>query len=119
MTKWDEKAKQDAVQSGKGPGEFGPDYSARKTYQLGYGNESPSPKLKEYLVNTDRNPRSESRYESHVIEPYDINRKIKREGTPPLSREEMEWRHNELRKLHDKPTGRMKNWWRDWKRRYE
>ena len=98
MTKWDEKAKQDAVQSGKGPGEFGPDYSDRKTYQLGYGNESPSPKLKEYLVNTDRNPRSESRYESHVIEPYDINRKIKREGTPPLTKEEIEWRHEQLRK---------------------
>jgi hypothetical protein len=43
MSRWDEKAKRDAVQSGKGPGEFGPDYSDRKKYQLGYGNESPSP----------------------------------------------------------------------------
>ena len=49
MTDWDEKAKRDAVQSGKGPGEFGPDYSHRKRYQLGYGNESPSPILKEIL----------------------------------------------------------------------
>ena len=86
MTDWDEKAKRDAVQSGKGPGEFGPDYSERKKYQLGYGNESPSPILKELLVNTHRNPR-QSPYENHVIEPYDINRKIKREGTPPLTKE--------------------------------
>ena len=49
MTNWDEKAKDNAVQSGKGPGEFGPDYSDRKKYQLGHGNESPSPMLKEVL----------------------------------------------------------------------
>ena len=53
MGKWDEKAQRDAVQSGKGPGEFGPDYSERKKYQLGYGNESPSPLLKEYLDNVE------------------------------------------------------------------
>ena len=47
--KWEEKAKRDAVQSGKGPGEFGPDYSDRKKYQLGHGNESPSPLLRDYL----------------------------------------------------------------------
>ena len=51
MGRWDEKAQRDAVQSGKGPGEFGPDYSDRKKYQLGYGNERPSPLLKEYLDN--------------------------------------------------------------------
>ena len=67
MGKWDEKAQRDAVQSGEGPGEFGPDYSDRKRYQLGYGNESPSPMLKDFLVNTHRNPR-ESPYPSHVIE---------------------------------------------------
>ena len=49
MTDWEEKAKRDAVQSGKGPGEFGPDYSNRKRYQLGFGNESPSPALKDVL----------------------------------------------------------------------
>ena len=49
MTNWEEKAKRDAVQSGKGPGEFGTDYSDRKKYQLGHGNESPSPMLKEVL----------------------------------------------------------------------
>ena len=53
MGRWDEKAQRDAVQSGKGPGEFGPDYSDRKRYQLGYGNESPSPLLKEYLDNVE------------------------------------------------------------------
>ena len=35
-TNWDEKAKKDAVQSGKGPGEFGPDYSDRKAFHLDY-----------------------------------------------------------------------------------
>ena len=56
MTNWDEKAQRDAVQSGKGPGEFGSPwqrtedpYSARKRYQIGHGNESPSPALKEVL----------------------------------------------------------------------
>tara|TARA_B100000408_G_C10203519_1_gene183903 strand:- start:40 stop:255 length:216 start_codon:yes stop_codon:yes gene_type:complete len=49
MSRWEEKAQRDAVQSGKGPGEFGPDYSDRKKYQLGHGNESPSPMLKEVL----------------------------------------------------------------------
>ena len=34
--KWEEKAKKDAVQSGKGPGEFGPDYSDRKQFHLDY-----------------------------------------------------------------------------------
>ena len=97
MTNWDEKAKQDAVQSGKGPGEFGPDYSDRKKYQLGHGNESPSPRLKELLVNTHRNPRG-SPYPSRVVEEYNIDRKIKREGTPPITKEEIEWRHEQLRK---------------------
>ena len=69
MSNWDEKAKRDAVQSGKGPGELGPDYSHRKRYQLGHGNESPSPKLKEFLVNTHRNPRKPP-YPSHVIGEY-------------------------------------------------
>ena len=119
--KWDEKAKRDAVQSGKGPGEFGPDYSDRKKYQLGHGNESPSPILKEFLNTATRNPRET--YENHVIEPYDINRKIKREGTPPLTKEEIEWRHEQLRKkqvadslhqLHDSV-----NVWKDRKKDYE
>ena len=43
MGKWDEIERKRYTQSGKGPGEFGPDYSDRKKYQLGYGNESPSP----------------------------------------------------------------------------
>ena len=61
MGHWDEKAKNDAVQSGTGPGEFGPDYSDRKRYQLKYGKEN--------LVNTHRNPR-QSPYPSHVVEAY-------------------------------------------------
>ena len=83
--KWtEEKERKKYTQSGDGPGEFGPDYSDRKKYQLGYGNESPSPILREFLVNTTRNPRERSRptgrdpldprknspYPSHVIEPF-------------------------------------------------
>ena len=75
--KWTEsKEREKYTQSGKGPGEFGPDYSDRKKYQLGYGNESPSPVLKEFLVNTHRNPR-ESTYVPHVIEPYNTTKETK------------------------------------------
>ena len=49
MGRWDELDKKRYSQSGTGPGEFGPDYSNRKRYQLGFGNESPSPALKEVL----------------------------------------------------------------------
>jgi len=49
MGRWDELDKKRYSQSGTGPGEFGPDYSDRKKYQLGHGNESPSPVLKEVL----------------------------------------------------------------------
>ena len=64
MGRWEELDQKRAVQSGTGPGEFGsptqeiegnPDnpyqqpYSNRKRYQLGFGNESPSPILKEVL----------------------------------------------------------------------
>ena len=67
--KWEEKAKTNAVQSGKGPGEFGPDYSDRKKYHLDYHAnwEHPThdtmgkPLLK-------RTP-----YPSHVIEPYNMD----------------------------------------------
>ena len=76
MGRWEELAQKRAVQSGTGPGEFGsptqeiegnPDnpyqhpYSHRKRYQLesryqvGYGNESPSPILKEILAKSKRN----------------------------------------------------------------
>ena len=69
MGRWEELDKKRAVQSGKGPGEFGPDYSERKRYQLGYGNESPSPLLKEYL-------NSIGEYEPHVIEPYHAGEEV-------------------------------------------
>ena len=49
MGRWDELDKKRYSQSGTGPGEFGPDYSDRKKYQLGHGNESPSLMLKEVL----------------------------------------------------------------------
>ena len=70
MGRWEELDQKRAVQSGTGPDEFGsptqeiegnPDnpyqqpYSHRKRYQLGYGNESPSPILKEILDKRKRN----------------------------------------------------------------
>ena len=94
--KWTEsKEREKYTQSGTGPGEFGPDYSDRKRYQLGYGNESPSPMLKDFLVNTHRNPR-ESPYPSHVIEAY--MEPIKRSRTTPLTKEEIEMRHAKLKR---------------------
>ena len=65
MSKWEIKAQRDAVQSGKGPGEFGPDYSDRKRYQLGFGNESPSPILKVALDRVRENKMSEIRDMGH------------------------------------------------------
>ena len=97
--KWTEsKEKEKYTQSGTGPGEFGPDYSDRKKYQLGYGNESPSPALKEFLVNTHRNPR-QSPYPTHVIEEY--RAPIKRSRTAPLTKDEIEWRHAELKRKQE------------------
>jgi len=95
--KWTEsKERAKYTQSGTGPGEFGPDYSDRKKYQLGYGNESPSPALKNYLNTADRNPRSSS-YEPHVIEPLDLDKPIKRSRKTPLTKEEIELRHEHLK----------------------
>ena len=129
MGRWEELDKKRAVQSGTGPGEFGsptqeiegnPDnpyqdqYSQRKRYQLGHGNESPSPLLKEMLksIPTGRDPLDVRKQSPHV-ESYDINRKIKREGTPSLTLEEIEWRHEQLRKSH------KMNEWTDRKKDYE
>ena len=99
--KWTEsKEREKYTQSGTGPGEFGPDYSDRKRYQLGYGNESPSPMLKDFLVNTHRNPR-ESPYPSHVIEEYNVDEHIKRTRPTPLTKEEIEMRHAKLKRKQD------------------
>ena len=99
--KWTEsKEREKYTQSGTGPGEFGPDYSDRKRYQLGYGNESPSPMLKDFLVNTTRNPR-ESPYPSHVIEEYNADEHIKRTRPTPLTKEEIEMRHEKLKRKQE------------------
>ena len=99
--KWtEEKERKKYTQSGDGPGEFGPDYSDRKKYQLGYGNESPSPILREFLVNTTRNPR-ESPYPSHVIEEYNVDEHIKRTRPTPLTKEEIELRHAKLKRKQE------------------
>ena len=128
MSTQDAKDRQRHRQSGKSMGEFGENYSYRKRYQhdyhdssgvewvepnitpqgkplyqKGHGNESPSPALKKVLesIPTGRDPldaRKQSQYVPHVVEPYDINRKIKRSDKTSLTKEEIEWRHAELKK---------------------
>ena len=67
--KWEEKAKRDAVQSGKGPGEFGPDYSDRKKYHLDYHANWEQP-----THDTMGKPLlKRSPYPAHVIEPYNMD----------------------------------------------
>ena len=134
------------VQDGTGPGEFGPDYSPRKKYQLGHG--------KEVLVNTHRNPRQPP-YPSHVVDEYRApnrhasewinapsegrtvspppngleegeqaeayhnksasdseslygphwDKPIKRSRTKPLTKEELEYRHEKLKRFMDPDFG--------------
>jgi len=103
--KWDEKAKKDAVQSGKGPGEFGPDYSDRKQYHLDYHADWENP-THDTMGRPLRSP-----YPSHVIDAY--MEPIKRSRTTPLTKEEIEYRHEQLKKDHegyeyesDRNTGR-------------
>jgi hypothetical protein len=67
--KWDEKAQRDAVQSGKGPGEFGPDYSDRKKFHLDYHADWEHP-----THDTMGNP-LQQRYTPHVIEPFVVPKK--------------------------------------------
>ena len=67
--KWEEKAKRDAVQSGKGPGEFGPDYSDRKKYHLDYHANWEHP-----THDTMGKPlMKRTPYPTHVIEPYNMD----------------------------------------------
>ena len=67
--KWEEKAKTDAVQSGKGPGEFGPDYSDRKKYHLDYHANWEHP-----THDTMGKPlMKRTPYPAHVIEPYTMD----------------------------------------------
>ena len=91
------------------------DYSWRKRYQRGYGEESASPLLKEYLDNMENKHDVIERHdvEEKVLFTYDINRKIKREGiNPPITKEELEWRHKELRKIQKDISPAPKNEWK-------
>ena len=81
---WDEKAKNDAVQSGKGPGEFGPDYSDRKKFHLDYHANWEHPthdtmgrplhpvrhKSEWIHAYEDGRARKRTPYPAHVIEPF-------------------------------------------------
>ena len=99
------------------------DYSDRKRYQLGHGNESPSPALKRHLSEWVYAPYdgravspppnglevgeqaeayhsksaadSETLYGSHWDEP------IKRSRKEPLTKEELEYRHENLKKQEE------------------
>ena len=82
--KWDAKAQKDAVQSGKGPGEFGPDYSDRKQFHLDYHANWEHPthdtmgrplhpvrhKSEWIHAYEDGRARKRTPYPAHVIEPY-------------------------------------------------
>ena len=94
-TNWDEKAKDNAVQSGKGPGEFGPDYSDRKRFHLDYHADW------EHATHDTMGRPLRSPYPSHVIEAYNIDEHIKRTRTTPLTKEEIELRHAELKRKQD------------------
>ena len=105
-------------------------YSWRKRYQRGYGEESASPALKKildsrkkrpYMIEPSVTPEDRAIIEKLSTPPVTFeDRAIKRSRTTPLTKEEIEWRHKELRKIHkDKPTGRIINWWRDLKGHYE
>jgi len=85
---WNEKARNNAVQSGKGPGEFGPDYSDRKRFHL------------DCTLDTMGRP-LRSPYPSHVIEAYNTDEHIKRSRITPLTKEEIEWRHAELKRKQE------------------
>jgi len=61
----DAKQRRRYTQSGKGPGEFGPDYSPRKRYQLG---EVPIPGWPSDSDNGE--PGKRTPYEPHPIEPF-------------------------------------------------
>jgi len=82
--KWDAKAQKDAVQSGKGPGEFGPDYSDRKKFHLDYHADWEHPthdtmgrplhpvRHKSEWIHAYEDGRARKRipYPAHVIEPF-------------------------------------------------
>ena len=105
-------------------------YSWRKRYQRGHGEESASPALKKVLDSRKKRPYAiepvVTPEDRAIIEKLSTppvtfeDRAIKRSRTTPLTKEEIEWRHKELRMIHkDKPTGRIINWWRDLKGQYE
>jgi hypothetical protein len=76
--KWDAKAQRDAVQSGKGPGEFGPDYSDRKKFHLDYHAdwEHPThdtmgkPLQSGWPSDGEDDEPMKKHYEPYVIEPF-------------------------------------------------
>ena len=111
-------------QDGTGPGAFGPDYSERKKFHLDYHADWEHPTHttrgkplhpvrhnSEWILAHDdgraENPPHwsgqeiprRSPYPSHVIEEY--RAPIKRSRKTPITKEEIEWRHEQLKKDHE------------------
>ena len=119
MTNWDEKAKRNAVQSGKGPGEFGPDpslstpnYSDRKMYHMQRAPHRQKAWNEEQMRKLDEQGRHRSQW---CYADYDGRKdgliphgagfqelpNIKRSRKTPLTKEEIEWRHAELKRKQE------------------
>ena len=111
-------------QDGTGPGAFGPDYSERKKFHLDYHADWEHPthttrgkplhpvRHKSEWIHAHDDGRAEnpphgagqeiprrSPYPTHVIEEY--RAPIKRSRETPITKEEIEWRHEQLKKDHE------------------
>ena len=89
--KWDER--RGHSQDGTGPGEFGPDYSDRKKYHL--SGRHPSEWIHAPYDGRIDNPPHGVGYDPDDLKP------IKRSRTTPLTKEEIEYRHEQLKKDHE------------------
>ena len=90
---WDER--KGHTQSGSGPGEFGPDYSDRKKYHQGELKRHMSEWIHAYDDGRAENPPHGVGYDPYELKP------IKRTRTTPLTKEEIEHRHEQLKKDHE------------------
>ena len=88
---WDERSGHS--QDGTGPGEFGPDYSDRKKYHL--SGRHPSEWIHAPYDGRIDNPPHGVGYDPDDLKP------IKRSRTTPLTKEEIEYRHEQLKKDHE------------------
>ena len=108
--KWNER--KGHTQDGTGPGAFGPDYSERKKFHLDYHADWEHPthttrgkplhpvRHKSEWIHAHDDGRAENPPHGVGIDPYDL-KPIKRTRTTPLTKEEIEHRHKQLKKDHE------------------